>query len=83
MLSPGPYNETYFEHSYLSSILDCELVRGEDLLVKDTYLYLKTLSGLKKVDIVIRRVDDQFCDPLELRNDSQLGVACTNSNSAC
>ncbi len=75
MLSPGPYNETYFEHSYLSSILDCELVRGEDLLVKDTYLYLKNLSGLRKVDIVIRRVDDRFCDPLELRNDSQLGVA--------
>lgn len=75
MLSPGPYNETYFEHAYLSSILDCELVHGEDLLVKDSYLYLKTLSGLKRVDIIIRRVDDRFCDPLELRNDSQLGVA--------
>lgn len=75
MLSPGPYNETYFEHSYLSSVFDCELVRGEDLLVKETYVYLKTLSGLKKVDIIIRRVDDRFCDPLELRNDSQLGVA--------
>ena len=75
LLSPGPYNETYFEHSFLSSILDCELVKGEDLLVKDTFLYLKTLSGLKKVDVIIRRVDDRFCDPLELRNDSQLGVA--------
>ena len=75
LLSPGPYNETYFEHSFLSSILECELVRGEDLLVKDSHLYLKNLSGLKKVDVVIRRVDDRFCDPLELRNDSQLGVA--------
>ena len=75
LLSPGPYNETYFEHSFLSSVLDCELVRGEDLLVKDSYLFLKNLSGLKKVDVIIRRVDDIFCDPLELRNDSQLGVA--------
>jgi uncharacterized circularly permuted ATP-grasp superfamily protein/uncharacterized alpha-E superfamily protein len=75
MLSPGPYNETFFEQSYLSSILGCELVRGEDLIVKDGYLYLKNLSGLKQIDIVIRRVDDRFCDPLELRNDSQLGVA--------
>lgn len=74
MLSPGPYNETYFEQSYLSSILDCELVRGEDLLVKEGYLYLQNLSGLKQIDIIIRRVDDRFCDPLELRNDSKLGV---------
>ncbi|WP_428738068.1 circularly permuted type 2 ATP-grasp protein [Sulfurimonas sp.] len=74
MLSPGPYNETYFEQSYLSSILNCELVQGEDLLVKDANLYLKNLTGLKKIDIVIRRVDDKFCDPLELKNDSQLGV---------
>lgn len=74
MLSPGPYNETYFEQSYLSSILKCELVRGEDLLVKDSVLYLKNLQGLKQVDIIIRRVDDRYCDPLELQNDSQLGV---------
>ncbi len=74
MLSPGPYNETYFEQSYLANILDFELVRGEDLLVKDSTLYLKNLKGLKKVDIIIRRVDDKFCDPLELKNDSQLGV---------
>lgn len=74
MLSPGPYNETYFEHSYLSSFLECELVQGDDLLVKDSSLYLKNISGLKKVDIVLRRVDDRYCDPLELKNDSQLGV---------
>lgn len=74
MLSPGPYNETYFEQSYLSSILGCELVQGDDLLVKDSCLYLKNLTGLKKVDVVIRRLDDVYCDPLELRNDSQLGV---------
>lgn len=75
MLSPGPYNETYFEQSYLSSILGCEIVQGDDLLVKDSCLFLKNLTGLKKVDVVIRRLDDVYCDPLELRNDSQLGVA--------
>lgn len=75
LLTPGPLNETYFEHSYLSSVLDLTLVQGEDLLTKNNQLWLKTLSGLKKVDTLIRRVDSQFCDPLELRNDSHLGVA--------
>lgn len=75
LLSPGPLNETYFEHSYLSSFLDLTLVQGEDLLTKDNQLWLKSLSGLKKVDAMIRRVDSLYCDPLELKNDSQLGVA--------
>ena len=75
LLTPGPLNETYFEHSYLSSFLNLTLVQGEDLLTKNNQLWLKTLSGLRRVDAMIRRVDSNFCDPLELRNDSQLGVA--------
>ena len=75
LLTPGPLNETYFEHSYISSFLNLNLVQGEDLLVKNNQLWLKSLNGLRKVDTLIRRVDSQYCDPLELRNDSQLGVA--------
>ncbi|QKF68588.1 circularly permuted ATP-grasp type 2 domain-containing protein [Arcobacter venerupis] len=75
LLTPGPLNETYFEHSYISSFLDLTLVQGEDLLVKNNQLWLKSLNGLRKVDTLIRRVDSQYCDPLELRNDSHLGVA--------
>ena len=75
LLTPGPLNETYFEHSYISSFLDLNLVQGEDLLVKNNQLWLKSLNGLRKVDTLLRRVDSQYCDPLELRNDSQLGVA--------
>jgi len=75
LLTPGPHNETYFEHSYLSAFLELTLVQGEDLLTKNNQLWLKNLSGLKRVDGIIRRVDDKYCDPLELKNDSKLGVA--------
>ncbi|MDY3204031.1 MAG: circularly permuted type 2 ATP-grasp protein [Arcobacter sp.] len=75
LLTPGPLNETYFEHSYLSSYLDLTLVQGEDLLVKNNHLWLKSLKGLRRVDTLIRRVDAQYCDPLELKNNSHLGVA--------
>lgn len=75
ILTPGPGNETYFEHSYLSSNLGYTLVQGHDLMVKHNFVWLKTLGGLEKVDVIIRRVDDFYCDPLELRPDSQLGVA--------
>ena len=75
LLTPGPHNETYFEHSYLSSFLNLTLVQGEDLLEKNNQLWLKSLSGLKRVDAMIRRVDSAYCDPLEFRSDSQLGVA--------
>lgn len=75
LLTPGPHNETYFEHSYLSSYLNLTLVQGEDLLTKNNQLWLKTLSGLKRVDSMIRRVDSKYCDPLELEHDSHLGVA--------
>lgn len=74
LLTPGPRNETYFEHSYLSSHLGISLVQGDDLMVKDNYVWIKTIAGLEKVDVIIRRVDDIYCDPLELKEDSQLGV---------
>jgi len=75
ILTPGSRNETYFEHSYLSSYLGYTLVQGDDLMVKDNIVWLKTISGLEKVDVILRRVDDYYCDPLELKEDSQLGVA--------
>ena len=75
LLTPGPHNETYFEHSYLSSFLGINMVQGGDLLSKNGSLWLKSLSGLKKINTLLRRVDDRYCDPLELKNESQLGVA--------
>lgn len=74
LLTPGPHNETYFEHSYLAKYLDLTLVEGADLAVRDRRVYLKTVGGLEVVDVILRRVDDTFCDPLELRGDSLLGV---------
>ena len=74
MLTPGPHNETYFEQAYLARYLGYMLVEGQDLTVRDNHVFLKTLSGLERVDVILRRVDDDFCDPLELRNDSMLGV---------
>ena len=74
MLTPGPRNETYFEQAYLARYLGYMLVEGQDLTVRDNCVWLKTLSGLERVDVLLRRVDDDFCDPLELRNDSILGV---------
>ncbi len=74
MLTPGPHNETYFEQAYLARYLGYTLVEGQDLTVRDNHVFLKTLSGLERVDAILRRVDDDFCDPLELRNDSILGV---------
>ena len=74
LLTPGPYNETYFEHAYLARFLGLTLVEGSDLLVRDDKLYLKTLSGLERVHGLLKRLDDEFLDPLELRSDSTLGV---------
>jgi uncharacterized circularly permuted ATP-grasp superfamily protein/uncharacterized alpha-E superfamily protein len=74
MLTPGPHNETYFEQAYLARYLGYMLVEGQDLTVRDDIVFLKTLNGLERVDVILRRVDDDFCDPLELRNDSMLGV---------
>jgi uncharacterized circularly permuted ATP-grasp superfamily protein/uncharacterized alpha-E superfamily protein len=74
ILTPGSNNETYFEHSYLSSYLGFTLVQGNDLIVKDNFVWLKTLGGLERVDVIMRRVDDIYCDPLELKAESQLGI---------
>jgi uncharacterized circularly permuted ATP-grasp superfamily protein/uncharacterized alpha-E superfamily protein len=74
LLTPGPYNETYFEHAYLARYLGLTLVEGSDLTVRDARLYLKTLKGLEPVHGVLKRLDDEFLDPLELRADSHLGV---------
>src|SRR6202011_6407087 len=70
----GPLNEAYFEHSYIARYLGFTLVQGADLTVRKRRVYLKTVDGLEEVDVVLRRVDDSFCDPLELRGDSLLGV---------
>lgn len=75
LLTPGHHNETYFEHSYLSSILGLTLVQGQDLLARGGSIWLKSLKGLRKVDTILRRVDEAYCDPLELKADSQLGVS--------
>jgi uncharacterized alpha-E superfamily protein len=74
VLTPGPFNETYFEHVYLARQLGLPLVEGHDLTVRGATVYLKTLSGLRRVHSIMRRLDDDFCDPRELRSDSALGV---------
>jgi len=74
LLTPGPYAETYFEHAYLARYLGIPLVEGGDLTVRDERVFLKTLHGLQPVHGILRRLDDDFCDPLELRQDSTLGV---------
>jgi uncharacterized circularly permuted ATP-grasp superfamily protein/uncharacterized alpha-E superfamily protein len=74
LLTPGPYNETYFEHAYLARALGLTLVEGSDLTVRDERLFLRTLKGLEPVEVLLKRLDDPFLDPLELRSDSTLGV---------
>ncbi len=74
LLTPGPYNETYFEHAFLAQYLGYALVEGGDLTVRGDRVYLKMLGGLQPVDVILRRLDDDYCDPLELRGDSFLGV---------
>jgi len=74
LLTPGPHNETYFEHAFLARYLGITLVEGGDLAVRGERLFLKTLHGLEPVHVLLRRVDDEWLDPLELRGDSALGV---------
>ena len=74
ILTPGPLSETYFEHAYLASYLGYTLVEGRDLVVDNNRVWLRSLAGYDPVDVVIRRVDDRWCDPVELRADSLLGV---------
>jgi uncharacterized circularly permuted ATP-grasp superfamily protein/uncharacterized alpha-E superfamily protein len=75
ILTPGPHNETYFEHAYLSSFLGYPLVKGNDLVVRENKVWIKTLKGLIQVDVIYRRVDDAYTDPLELKGNSYLGVS--------
>jgi len=74
LLSPGPWSETAFEHAYLASYLGYPLVEGTDLTVRDGRVWLRSLGRLERVDVILRRTDAWFCDPLELRPDSKLGV---------
>lgn len=74
ILTPGRWNESYFEHAYLATSLGYSLVEGADLTVQDGRVWLRALGGLERVDVIVRRVDGDYCDPLELRPDSQLGV---------
>ncbi|MFV0681592.1 circularly permuted type 2 ATP-grasp protein [Ottowia sp.] len=74
LLTPGPYNETYFEHAYLARYLGVTLAEGSDLTVRNQRLFLKTLRGLQPVHGLIKRMDDAFLDPLEMRPESRLGV---------
>lgn len=74
LLTPGIYNSAYFEHSTLARMMGIELVEGNDLVVDDHRVYMKTTRGLKQVDVIYRRVDDEFIDPLVFRADSMLGV---------
>ena len=74
LLSPGPANETYHEHAYLSRYLGYTLVEGADLTTRDRQVFLRTVGGLKRTDVILRRLDSDFCDPLELNARSLLGV---------
>lgn len=74
VLTPGPLNDSYAEHSYLARQLGLPLVEGSDLSVRDNSVYLKTMAGLRRVHAILRRVNDDYCDPLELRGESVLGV---------
>ncbi|MBV9301240.1 MAG: circularly permuted type 2 ATP-grasp protein [Acidobacteriaceae bacterium] len=75
LLTPGVYNSAYFEHAYLARQMGIELVEGRDLVIHDDLVYMRTTSGLKRVDVIYRRVDDDFLDPLAFRSDSSLGAA--------
>ena len=75
LLTPGVFNSAYYEHTFLARQMGIELVEGRDLLVHDNAVYMRTTSGLRRVDVIYRRIDDDFVDPLVFRGDSTLGVA--------
>jgi uncharacterized circularly permuted ATP-grasp superfamily protein len=75
LLTPGGYNSAYFEHTFLARLMGIQLVEGRDLLVHENIVYMRTTAGLKRVDVIYRRIDDDFLDPLSFRADSTLGVA--------
>ena len=74
LMTPGQANESYFEHAYLANYLGYTLVEGSDMVVRNGRVWLTTLDGMRQVDVILRRMDDSFCDPVELREDSFLGV---------
>ncbi len=74
LLTPGSFNSAYFEHSYLAQQMGIPLVEGRDLVVSDGYVYMRTTRGFERVDVIYRRIDDDFLDPLAFRKDSMLGV---------
>ncbi len=74
LLTPGVYNSAYFEHAFLARQMGIELVEGRDLVVHDNYVYMRTTAGLRRVDVIYRRLDDDFIDPMAFRPDSTLGV---------
>ena len=74
VLTPGIYNSAYFEHSFLARSMGIEIVTGNDLIVKDSRVFMKTTKGLRQVDVIYRRIDDDFIDPTVFRKDSVLGV---------
>lgn len=74
VITPGMYNSAFYEHSYLAKTMGVELVEGRDLFVENDFVYMKTIKGPEKVDVIYRRIDDQFIDPLEFNPDSVLGV---------
>ena len=74
LLTPGVYNSAYFEHAYLARQMGIELVEGRDLVAHDNFVYMRTTAGLRRVDVIYRRIDDDFVDPLAFRRDSSLGV---------
>jgi len=74
VLTPGAYNETYFEHLHLANYLGLSLVQSGDLLVRDNHVWMRSLDGITRVDVILRRVDDYYCDQVELKGDSRLGI---------
>src|SRR6202020_528178 len=75
VLTPGVYNSAYYEHAYLARLMGVPLVEGRDLVVHDNFVYMRTTAGLRRVDVIYRRVDDDFIDPLTFGRDSGVGVA--------
>ena len=74
VLTPGPEHDAYFEHAFLAAYLGYPLIQGGDLIIRDGCVWLKSVGGLRQVDVILRRVEDELCDPLELRRDSLFGV---------
>src|SRR5690606_15861729 len=74
VLTPGTYNSAYFEHSFLAGQMGAELVEGRDLVVSDGLVWMRTTKGFERVDVIYRRIDDDFLDPKAFRPDSMLGV---------